>query len=81
MFQPAHGSAPDIAGQGKANPAGMMLSVAMMLEWFGDAENRAAAAEIRRAVATVLADAAHATPGLGGSLTMGQLTAPIEAEI
>lgn len=36
VFQPCHGSAPDIAGQGKANPTAMFLSAAMMLEWLGD---------------------------------------------
>lgn len=36
LFQPAHGSAPDIAGQGKANPCAMFLSAAMMLDWLGD---------------------------------------------
>ena len=35
LFQPAHGSAPDIVGQGKANPTAMLLSAAMMLEWLG----------------------------------------------
>lgn len=35
LFQPSHGSAPDIAGQGKANPTAMLLSAAMMLEWLG----------------------------------------------
>ncbi|WP_296507699.1 isocitrate/isopropylmalate dehydrogenase family protein [Rhodoferax sp.] len=36
LFQPAHGTAPDIAGQGKANPTAMVLSAAMMLEWLAD---------------------------------------------
>lgn len=36
LFQPAHGTAPDIAGQDKANPTAMLLSAAMMLEWLGD---------------------------------------------
>jgi len=36
LFQPAHGSAPDIAGQGKANPTATLLSAAMMLDWLGD---------------------------------------------
>ena len=40
MFQPCHGSAPDIFGQGKANPTAMILSAAMMLEWLGDALGR-----------------------------------------
>jgi 3-isopropylmalate dehydrogenase len=35
VFQPAHGSAPDIVGQGKANPTAMLLSAAMMLDWLG----------------------------------------------
>jgi 3-isopropylmalate dehydrogenase len=36
LFQPAHGTAPDIAGQGKANPTAMLLSTAMMLDWLGE---------------------------------------------
>jgi 3-isopropylmalate dehydrogenase len=36
LFQPCHGSAPDIAGQGKANPTAMILSVAMMLDWLAE---------------------------------------------
>ena len=36
LFQPSHGSAPDIAGQDKANPTAMLLSAAMMLEWLGE---------------------------------------------
>jgi len=36
LFQPCHGSAPDIAGQGKANPTAMILSAAMMLDWLGE---------------------------------------------
>ncbi|GAA0199606.1 3-isopropylmalate dehydrogenase [Corynebacterium riegelii] len=41
MFEPVHGSAPDIAGQGIADPAAMILSVAMMLRFLGDEENAA----------------------------------------
>ena len=58
VFQPCHGTAPDIAGQGKANPIAMFLSGAMMLDWLGDregvAEARAAAEHIRRAVNSAL---------------------------
>src|SRR6201985_2435918 len=36
VFQPCHGTAPDIMGQGKANPTGMILSAAMMLDWLAD---------------------------------------------
>ncbi|MFQ5995012.1 MAG: isocitrate/isopropylmalate dehydrogenase family protein [Acidiferrobacterales bacterium] len=41
MFQPCHGTAPDIAGQGKANPTAMFLSAAMMLDWLGDRHGEA----------------------------------------
>ena len=74
VFQPAHGSAPDIAGQGKANPVATILSVALMLEWFGEPDCVAAATKIRSAVERVLADPAHATPDLGGSLKTNELT-------
>lgn len=40
VFQPCHGTAPDIAGQGKANPTAMILSAAMMLEWLGEKHER-----------------------------------------
>ena len=70
LFEPVHGSAPDIAGQGIANPAGSILSAAMMLEWLG--EERAAIL-IRAAVERTFADG-HLTPDLGGTLTTSQLT-------
>jgi len=54
LFQPSHGSAPDIAGLGKANPTAMILSAGMMLEWLGEKhglpEACAAAMRLRRAV-------------------------------
>ena len=64
LFEPVHGSAPDIAGKGIANPAGAILSAAMMLDWLGQEE---AAAAIRRAVEQTFADG-NLTPDLGGSL-------------
>jgi 3-isopropylmalate dehydrogenase len=48
MFEPVHGSAPDIAGQAKANPVAAVLSAAMMLDFLGEAD---AAARIRKACA------------------------------
>ncbi|MFC3120139.1 isocitrate/isopropylmalate dehydrogenase family protein [Agaribacter flavus] len=45
VFQPCHGSAPDIVGQGKANPTAMFLSAAMMLDWLGDKHDVPAACE------------------------------------
>jgi len=74
MFEPVHGSAPDIAGQGIANPIAAILSTAMMLEWLNET---AAAERIRRAVEATLA-AGHQTPDLGGKLStreMGHLVA------
>lgn len=60
LFQPAHGTAPDIAGQGKANPTAMMLSAAMMLDWLadrtGDTRLADGAALIERAVEHVFAN-------------------------
>ena len=66
MFEPVHGSAPDIAGQGVANPIAALLSLGMMLDHL-DAPRGAAA--IRAAVATVLANGTPRTPDLGGSAT------------
>ena len=40
LFQPCHGSAPDIAGQGKANPTATILSAAMMLDWLAERQRR-----------------------------------------
>jgi 3-isopropylmalate dehydrogenase len=60
VFQPCHGTAPDIMGQGKANPTGMILSTAMMLDWLADKHGFEAAAEagerIERAVDKAYAD-------------------------
>ena len=70
LFEPVHGSAPDIAGKGIANPAGSILSAAMMLDWLG--ENKAAVA-IRAGVERAFADGCL-TPDLGGKLTTTQLT-------
>ena len=70
MFEPVHGSAPDIAGQGVANPVAMILSSAMMLEWLG---LRTAAEAIRTATEAALAGGAK-TPDLGGTLTTADMT-------
>jgi 3-isopropylmalate dehydrogenase len=60
VFQPCHGTAPDIMGQGKANPTGMILSAAMMLDWLADKHGLESAAEagerIERAVDKAYAD-------------------------
>lgn len=74
VFQPSHGTAPDIAGKGIANPIATILSAAMMLEWLGHPELQDGAARIRRAVEAVLADPANRTPDTGGNLTTRQMT-------
>lgn len=70
MFEPVHGSAPDIAGQGIANPTAAILSAAMMLEWLGE---RQPAAAIQGAVERTLA-AGYRTRDLGGSLSAQAFT-------
>ena len=72
MAQAQHGSAPDIAGQDKANPCSLILSVAMMLDWLGHAKgNQAAVATgdlILKAIDSVLENPETRTRDLGGSL-------------
>jgi tartrate dehydrogenase/decarboxylase/D-malate dehydrogenase len=71
MFEPVHGSAPDIAGQEIANPIGQIWSGAMMLEHLGHKE---AALGIVSAIESVLADTDIRTPDLKGSAKTGQVT-------
>jgi tartrate dehydrogenase/decarboxylase/D-malate dehydrogenase len=69
MFEPVHGSAPDIAGRGIANPVAAILCTALMLDHLRQAT---AAKRIREAVAQSLASG-RATPDLGGTLTTRQM--------
>ena len=64
MFEPVHGSAPDIAGRGIANPIGAIWSASMMLKHLGQSE---AAQEVESAIETSLASEETRTPDLGGS--------------
>jgi 3-isopropylmalate dehydrogenase len=70
LFQASHGSAPDIAGKGVANPVAQILSAAMMLDWLGDrrldSQAKTAAQAIDSAVARVLMDSQHHTVDMGG---------------
>ena len=78
-FEPVHGSAPDIAGKGIANPIGQIWSGALMLEHLGHAD---AAAAIVRAIEATLADrSAPRTPDLGGKATTVELGKAIAAAI
>jgi tartrate dehydrogenase/decarboxylase/D-malate dehydrogenase len=77
MFEPVHGSAPDIAGRGVANPIGAVWSAAMMLEHLGQVE---AARDLERAIETSLSSEHTRTRDLGGSADMeGALRAVLEA--
>ncbi|MDQ4005498.1 MAG: isocitrate/isopropylmalate dehydrogenase family protein [Actinomycetota bacterium] len=66
VFEPVHGSAPDIAGRGVANPVAVVLSAAMMLHHLGESD---AGLALERAVARVLEERRVLTPDMGGSST------------
>lgn len=69
LFEPVHGSAPDIAGQARANPLAAILTAAMLLDHVGRGE---AADRVRTAVERVIREG-HSTPDLGGSLRTDQV--------
>jgi isocitrate/isopropylmalate dehydrogenase len=77
LFEPVHGSAPDIAGQGIANPLAAFLAVAMMLEHFTE---NARAKAVREAVGLILRQGPH-TPDLGGEATTSQITNMVESYV
>jgi homoisocitrate dehydrogenase len=70
LFEPVHGSAPDIAGKGRANPLATILSAAFLLQHLGHAVE---AGQVRAAVACTL-EANQTTPDLGGTLSTSQVT-------
>lgn len=78
IFEAVHGSAPDIAGQGIANPTALLLSCALMLDHL---KEKRAAQKIRNAVQKVLAQRRYWTPDLGGKATTKQLGNAIIKEI
>jgi tartrate dehydrogenase/decarboxylase / D-malate dehydrogenase len=75
MFEPIHGSAPDIVGTGKANPIGQIWSAAMMLDHLGEAR---AAARLVTAIEIVVASGTR-TPDLGGAATTRDVADAVEA--
>jgi tartrate dehydrogenase/decarboxylase/D-malate dehydrogenase len=77
MFEPVHGSAPDIAGQGIANPVGALWSAVMMLEHLGEQQ---AADEVMRAVEATLA-AGTRTRDLGGEATTEEFTSAVRSAL
>ncbi|AIA01162.1 tartrate dehydrogenase [Streptomyces noursei] len=71
MFEPVHGSAPDITGRGVANPLGAIWSAALMLDHLG---HREAAGDVFHAIATLLATTDVRTPDLGGTASTEHFT-------
>jgi homoisocitrate dehydrogenase len=70
VFEPVHGSAPDIAGENKANPTAMLLSAAMMLDYLGESESTVL---LKSAVENCIADG-MVTSDMGGSLATEEMT-------
>lgn len=85
VFQPCHGSAPDIAGKGIANPFAMILSAAMMLEWLGkehdNPELMAHGNRLLDATYRVLDDAVHLTGDLGGKASTEEAADAVAAAL
>jgi tartrate dehydrogenase/decarboxylase/D-malate dehydrogenase len=78
MFEPVHGSAPDIAGKGIANPIGQIWSGAMMLEHLGE---KSAADAVEAAIADALAKGTVRTPDIGGTAKTKDLGEAIAAAV
>ncbi len=78
IFEPVHGSAPDIAGQGIANPSAQILSAAMMLDHIGEL---AAADRLRRAVETAIAKDNVRTKDLGGSASTAEFARAVARRV
>ncbi len=85
VFQPCHGSAPDIAGEGIVNPTAMILSAAMMLDWLGEKHDVPAAAQggelLRKAVDEAFAGGNLITIELGGKARMNDVFDAVSAQI
>ncbi len=84
VFQPCHGSAPDLAGRGVANPVATVLSAAMLLDWLAEQHDdplgTEAAVAVRTAAAAVLSSGPR-TPDLGGNATTSTVTDAIVAAL
>ena len=85
VFQPCHGSAPDIAGMGWANPAAMILSGAMMLDWLGRRRDEPALVEagetLRRAVGAAIGTGEARTRDMGGSASTEDFAVAVEGHL
>ena len=78
MFEAVHGSAPDIAGKGIANPTALILSSALMLVHLGEI---AAANRLRSAIEHVYAEQKHLPPDVGGSASTAEFTDAVIAQV
>lgn len=78
LFEPVHGSAPDIAGQGIANPSAMILSAVMMLNYLGESEN---AEKLDKAIINVLKEGKNVTPDLGGKSSTNEMANAIKDKL
>ena len=78
MFEPIHGSAPDIAGKGIANPLGTFWAIQMMLEELREKE---CADLLMQSMENVLTDGKVVTPDIGGKATTTEMTDAVIAEI
>jgi 3-isopropylmalate dehydrogenase len=85
VFQPCHGTAPDIAGRGMANPTAMFLSAAMMLDWLGERHDvracREAAAHVTRAVDSAFAAGELVGYENGGTAGTDEISARVRAHL
>jgi 3-isopropylmalate dehydrogenase len=85
MAQATHGSAPDIAGKGIANPYALIMSGKMLLEWLGRKRGEPKAVEAAKLIDTamekVLAEAKHLTGDLGGTASTSQMGDAVAAAI
>ena len=81
VFQPSHGSAPDIAGKGIANPVATILSSAMMLDWFNADTSRRGAEMIRSAVRKVFSNRQIRTRDMGGTVSTSEMGSAILAAL
>jgi len=78
IFESVHGSAPDIAGKGLANPTALMFSAVMMLD---HVKEPAAAARLQKAVEAVYAEGKHLTPDVGGKANTKEFTDAVIAKL
>lgn len=78
LFEPVHGSAPDITGKGIANPIGAILSGALMLDFLEENER---AETIRNAVEMVIVEGKNLTPDLGGKASTEQMLKEIISKL